>query len=316
MKRTIFEGTVNGEKFDNVAAYNARVQELIDAGKNVQASSNTRIESMDDDIVSPETDINGINRSGYVSTATNDECLPWDVTCSNYESDDPFEDDYKDEDLSFYPYCESGDPYYLDLLVTDDSDVNKEAINEARRVFDKCYSYISSSLDNMDITVDTKKCYLEDIREILADIKRDNTNNLKALSQVKLRREEAVAEYDAQLRHLKEKHESTIASLENEELILRAAKPVIDEFRNFYSTVEAEALEAIANQQALQNTCKNCGKPKNECKCDINKNKIRPTSDVTNIKTEVKETVPQTEWDFNKLMDKIFGSGFIRTRLK
>ena len=40
MKKTIFEGIVNGEKFDNVQAYNARVNELMETGEFVEASSN------------------------------------------------------------------------------------------------------------------------------------------------------------------------------------------------------------------------------------------------------------------------------------
>lgn len=43
MRKTIFKGTVNGETFDNVAAYNARLQKLINSGENVEASSETKV---------------------------------------------------------------------------------------------------------------------------------------------------------------------------------------------------------------------------------------------------------------------------------
>lgn len=42
-KKTIFEGTVNGVKFDNVKEYNERVRELMDAGESVNASTKTTI---------------------------------------------------------------------------------------------------------------------------------------------------------------------------------------------------------------------------------------------------------------------------------
>ena len=38
-KKTAFVGKINGETFDNVAAYNARLQELINSGEVINASS-------------------------------------------------------------------------------------------------------------------------------------------------------------------------------------------------------------------------------------------------------------------------------------
>lgn len=40
--RTVFEGTINGRKFDNIQAYNAEMQRLIAAGEPVQASTCTK----------------------------------------------------------------------------------------------------------------------------------------------------------------------------------------------------------------------------------------------------------------------------------
>ena len=119
MKRTIFEGTVNGEKFNTVQAYNARLTELINAGVAVEASSNTRVEDVEEPV----------HTSGYVRTCTDDTC---DCGESTYTST-------YDEDLSYYPYCENDDPYYLDLLVTVEPEINADARKEMRNIFDKCY---------------------------------------------------------------------------------------------------------------------------------------------------------------------------------
>ena len=50
MKKVIFEGTVDGVKFDNVKDYNEAVTKAIAEGKNVQASSNTKVVDTADEI--------------------------------------------------------------------------------------------------------------------------------------------------------------------------------------------------------------------------------------------------------------------------
>ena len=270
MKRTIFEGTVNGEKFDNVASYNARVNELMQSGEFVSACSNTRVEEIDD---TPQ-------QSGFVRSCTDDVC---DCGQSTFAST-------YDEDLSFYPYCDNDDPYYLDLLVTNEPEINAEARKEMQTTFDKCYSYICDSLYDDDVDVESKKAYLEDIREIISRIKQDSKFNTGALVNIRKRREEAAAA----LKAAEERYDEEIRKLNDEESILQDAKPVIEDFLQYYSAVEAETLEALANHNAT--------KP---CKC----------CDET-IKTEVKESTPQNEWDFNKLLDVVFGPNIIRTHLK
>lgn len=49
MKKTIFEGIVNGTKYDNVDDYNKAVQAAINEGQNVEASSSTKIIECEDD---------------------------------------------------------------------------------------------------------------------------------------------------------------------------------------------------------------------------------------------------------------------------
>lgn len=46
MRKIVFEGVINGEKFDNVQDYNSRMQELISAGvTEIQATSSTSMKS-------------------------------------------------------------------------------------------------------------------------------------------------------------------------------------------------------------------------------------------------------------------------------
>ncbi len=57
MKKTVFEGTINGEQFDNVVDYNKRMQELLGQGVQVNASSNTRTIDEPTEIPAPAKDI-------------------------------------------------------------------------------------------------------------------------------------------------------------------------------------------------------------------------------------------------------------------
>ena len=66
-------------------------------------------------------------------------------------------------------------------------------------------------------------------------------------------------------------------------------------FKNYYSDVRDHVNEMNIKEQ--------CSCNDKTCKCD----------DAV-VETTVIEKEPQTEWDFNKLIDAIFGPGLIRTR--
>lgn len=268
MRKTVFEGTVNGEKFDNVQAYNARLTELLNAGVVVEASSSTRV-------VNEETPV---PHSGYVRTSTDEVC---DAGTSTFAST-------IDEDLSYYPYAEDDDPHYLDVLITDAHDVNVEARREMHNIFDKCYMHIADALYDRDIDVDTKKEYLADVRDIINTAKQDKAMNTDALARINARKKEVEDEF----RQAEEKYHKAMEQIEYDTMILNDAKPVIEDFINFYNSVEAEALQAI-NEQTT-NRC-TCGENKCNCKCDTSE----PITTVT-------ERIPQGIFDFQNVINRIF----------
>lgn len=249
MRKTIFKGTVNGETFDNVSAYNARLQELINSGEPVSASSETSVNIEDEPT----------NDASYTTTTTLD---------------------VDDEDLSIYPYMCEDEPFYLDLLVTDDPVTNQEAYTEAQNVLKKCYDY------TLDLVKDWCSCeretYINDLDEILNDIDDDIRDTLNAIDKVGAKR-----------KRLEESYHKELDKLNKELDILEAADKVSDMFKNYYSDVRDRV-----NAMNIEEECSCCGK---SCTNDV-------------IETTVTETEPQTEWDFNKLMDAIFGPGLIRTR--
>lgn len=57
-KIAVFEGIINGERFDNVQGYNARMNELIESGcTDIQASSSTSIKTVEEEFVPEDQDL-------------------------------------------------------------------------------------------------------------------------------------------------------------------------------------------------------------------------------------------------------------------
>ena len=47
-KKKVFKGVINGQEFDNVQEYNARMNELVASGEDIEASSQTSIQDVED----------------------------------------------------------------------------------------------------------------------------------------------------------------------------------------------------------------------------------------------------------------------------
>lgn len=262
MRRTIFEGTINGETFDSVQTYNARMNELVNSGEVINASSNTRIE--------------------YVDAPTNVPTLEPAVV------ETPV-----DEDLSFYPYMDNDDPFYLDILVATDTDQNRAALDEVNVILDKCKTYIEDALNDEDVCTKTKVNYLEDIREILESIDQDAENTVKARKSVLDKRAILTKEFEL----IRDKYEQDIKDSLNEEILLNSAAPVIATLKTFYKDVETMVEENLADCQC------NCG---DNCTCHKNDEPV----------TESREVEPTRVSDLSTLLDTIFGPcGFRRNRL-
>lgn len=248
-KKTVFVGKINGETFDNVAAYNARLQELINSGVAVEASSETKVNTVEAQPTNTSTTL--------------------DVTDTTNE----------DADLTIYPYMCEDDPFYLDLLVTDDPVTNQEAYTEAQNVLKKCYDYTNDVVSEW-CPCDMKS-YVEDIDEILNNINDDIRDTMNAIDKVGAKRKKLDESYHKELDNL------------NKELdILHAADRVSDMFKSYYSDVRENVMRTINSY-------------KGDCNCNHHND---------DVETTVTEKTPQTEFDFNKLLDVIFGPDVIRAR--
>lgn len=282
----VFNGKINGEVFDNVHAYNTRMTELISAGvTDIEASSSTSIKLVEDESMEMTTGIG---------------------------TDTPICMEEYDEDLSFLPYFEDDDPHYLDLLVTQDDNVNAEARIEATAIREKCYLYIVNKLYDNDVESADISAYLDDIRDILTRLRADSTTNTHTLSKVN----EDIMHAEAEFAEAKAKYEATISELDNKRRVLNAARPIIHDFTEFYETVEAEAMAALVERRDLDARDANANKPVHKCNCDDNCKKCPVCGKCmcececnknSDIKTVFKEVSPQLQDELKTVFDKIFG---------
>ena len=270
MKKTVFKGEVNGVQFDNVADYNKAITKAIEQDALTSATSRTEVVEVDE-------------------TCPCCQCV--DCKCD--------ENSCCDEDLTLYPYMDEDDPYYLDLLVTNNPETNFEAKCEVEKQFAKCGDYIKEVLHDNNCWMDNsvRMEYFEDLKEILNDLNRDKKANDESLARIEARREALLkhrAEYERKLNQ-------ELDELDNKQSLLNAAHDMINMFSNFYSNIKNETSLAINNNSTKNfSATTNCYKETVDCS-------EKPV-------TEVKETEPQREIEFTEatkslqsLIQAIFG---------
>ena len=177
-------------------------------------------------------------------------------------------------EYTIFPYMDENDPYYLDLLITEDKEVNREALAEAETYFTHCAKYIKDILDKNDCTFSSN--YKKDINDILSDIGKDKELSIRTLDKIKTKRSQLHEKFEAYRKH----YDEEILKLDKKFSMLEDATKVIDLFNNFYKQTLAEASKKRCKSCGKSCTCGEC-----ECKCD--------TSTVTNVT----EKAPQKEYD-------------------
>lgn len=252
-KKTVFKGVINGEVFDNVTAYNAKMNELIQSGvEDISASSSTEIKNVED-------------------------------TSSNMNTN------LVDEDLSYFPYFENDDPFYLDLLVTSDPVTNQEAFDEAQKVLEKCYRYTVTDINAPEISNNDRQEYLDDVINIIKDIKEDIKDTDSAYEAIAAKRKKLQTEYETQM-----------AKFAADEDILSAASKITSMFLSYYEDIQNEVLTSI-KEHSVHEKCNcngDCGK---DCRCSCHNEEVETTC------VENQPTVTTTLTD---LLEKLFGPDY------
>ena len=153
--KTVFEGKVNGQVFDNVADYNAALVEALKHG-NVEASSNTK--------TVPDEDIE-------------QTCCDNEVECCCEACEEP----------DWFPGLDKDD-YYMDSMVGQ-NDKDKDTYNEWKEYLEDNYQDVVEFYKQL--TPEDQDNYLNDLKLIaLKQVSDDKCKNEQALESLVVERED------------------------------------------------------------------------------------------------------------------------------
>ena len=277
--KTIFEGTINGEKFNSVQAYNARMIELMNAGKEVNASSHTK----------------SVNESAGCDCRCT--CDKSEEVCDLPSLETAVKnlvDAIENEDItgSIYPCFEDDEVHYLDTLVNNNAETNMSMREALHKDFDAAWRNVTEFLYCDDTPIEAKKMYLNDVRDIISTVEEDQRNNNTARAKINIRRRAVVDALD----RAKRDYEKAMANIDSEVIVIDDANKIIADVLEFYRSVEAEGLQAIKDSNKNDNTqCKSCN-------CDAETS----NKETSNINTNLREITPQIQMDLASAFGKLF----------
>ena len=218
MKKTVFEGKVNGQVFDNVNDYNACLQAMLDMGKDVEASSSTKIVECDCEC----------------GCDSKREC-----ECEKCQKVDnkPMK-----ANVNFLPGFESDNKsaYIDDLVVLEGSEYDSklEAIDES---MEKIYCDIKTALNDPTNDLHKNEVYLKKVRDIINVIDEDYNKNKEALAKTNTK----INSVETELNELKEIQDT-----------LYKAELVIEMYGKWYNEVQnmvEDNLTRLKNSESSEN---------------------------------------------------------------
>ena len=215
MKKTVFEGKVNGQVFDNVNDYNACLQAMLDMGKDVEASSSTKIVECD------------------CECGCDSKC---ECECEKCQKADnkPLK-----ANVNFLPGFESDNKsaYIDDLVVLEGSEYDSklEAIDES---MEKIYCDIKTALNDPTNDIHKKEVYLKKVRDIINIIDEDYNKNKEALANISTK----VRDIENELYKLNNIHET-----------LCKAEVIIDTYGDWYDRVQDMVEDNLARLKNSEN---------------------------------------------------------------
>ena len=169
--KTVFEGVINGEKFDTVEAYNAKMQELMaDPRNTIEAHTSTRLVADPDDL---DHRVQG-DENRQVPTAKDD---PQPTTEQVAEEDS----------ILATPGFNDDDEHYLDYLIRGDEN-DSTRLADARRDCEKTLLALESAVQDADTSALTDLAgeYKDILEELESDYQVTNTAIEKITTNLKL----------------------------------------------------------------------------------------------------------------------------------
>lgn len=150
-KKTVFEGVINGVKFDNVQDYNATLTRLLAAGEEVTASTSTRAEGVG--------------------------CNCCENECCQCECKEP-------ETVMMLPGCIIGrdnDKSYVDSYVSDNAIADKQSFEELEDELGDNMEGVIEKIHKMDRAA--LEGYLKDVNEALGVINADYKSTKRCIAE-------------------------------------------------------------------------------------------------------------------------------------
>jgi methyl-accepting chemotaxis protein len=153
MRKLVFEGIINGKKFDNVQDYNKEMNRLLSSGSlNISASSSTHLVD-DSNVAAREPE--------------------------KVETIRPFdEQDY----LPFFNNDAS--QYYLDLLVSSDNALNERNMDIASQEFDRKLTDLKKVLATGNVSIEDAFSFVNRLKEVRSQINTDAEENRTTINEV------------------------------------------------------------------------------------------------------------------------------------
>ena len=215
MKKTVFEGKVNGQVFDNVNDYNACLQAMLDMGKDVEASSSTKIVECD------------------CECGCDSKCECECEKCQKVDNK-PLK-----ANVNFLPGFESDNKsaYIDDLVVLEGSEYDSklEAIDES---MEKIYLDIKTALNDPTNDLHKNEVYLKKVRDIINVIDEDYNKNKEALAKTNTK----INSVETELNELKEIQDT-----------LYKAELVIEMYGKWYNEVQNMVEDNITRLKNSEN---------------------------------------------------------------
>lgn len=169
--KTVFEGVINGEKFDTVEAYNAKMQELMaDPRNTIEAHTSTRLVADPDDL---DHRVQG-DENRQAPTAKDD---PQPTTKQTT----------KEDSILATPGFNDDDEHYLDYLIQGD-EADSTRLADARRDCEKTLLALESAVQDADTSAltDLASEYEDILEELESDYQVTNTAIGKVTANLKL----------------------------------------------------------------------------------------------------------------------------------
>lgn len=209
--KTVFEGIVNGVKFDNVADYNKALTEAIQAGKVVQASSRTY--SKQNDVNEPAT--------------CHNECKV-----------------QANQNIPNYFIGLNKDNYYMDMI-TGNEEEDAHVLEQSREVLDQTYEEVVSSFDKLSL--EQLNDYKNNLSEVLTHLDDDKNKARTTIENKTKTRDELLNKVEA-YKKMVETFENNVIQTENDLDVLYNCAELNNIMCEYYSDLISAVVEEISHR--------------------------------------------------------------------